>query len=102
MKIEITEFFQKTVEVDACDIDDALNVVREQYRNGNVVLNVEDFRGVEFDVFPSVKVGRLSHDDDICKIIDYLWKDEERHWIESNYESDHIFHVLRKLKAKYG
>ena len=35
----------------------------------------------------------------IKKVIDYLWKDEERHWEEWGKPKKHIFHVLKRLKA---
>lgn len=34
---------------------------------------------------------------DIKIVIDYLWKDEERHYLESNYDEKHIFRVLKRL-----
>ena len=34
---------------------------------------------------------------DIKTVVDYLWRDEERHYLESGYVKDHIFRVLKRL-----
>jgi hypothetical protein len=36
---------------------------------------------------------------DVEAIVDYLWRDEERHFEESGCPNDHIFLVLRRLKT---
>jgi len=98
--VEITETLQRTIKIKACDVDDAIRIAHEQYANGEIILNENDF--VDVDILPSVRPKQLSSDDDIRKIIDYLWDDEERHWMECEHPSDHIFHSLRRLKKKYG
>lgn len=35
--------------------------------------------------------------DDIKTILDYLWQDEKRHYLESEYDKNHIFRVLKRL-----
>jgi hypothetical protein len=41
---------------------------------------------------------------DIMTILDYLWRDEERHYRESGYCKKHIFRVVKRLAKtiKYG
>ena len=36
---------------------------------------------------------------DIKEVIEYMWKDEERHWEECEKPINHIFNVLKRLKA---
>ena len=36
---------------------------------------------------------------DIRAIIDYLWKDEERHYEESERPLNHIFNIMKRLKV---
>lgn len=38
----------------------------------------------------------------IQSLVDYLWKDEERRYEESEDKSNHIFNVLRALKDING
>ena len=101
MKIEITETFQRTVDMPDNEIIEAIASARKQYKDGKVVLGDEDFVGASIDVFPSVQTGKICRDTDIKSVIEYLWKDEKRNWEESNYPKEHIFHTLRRLKEKY-
>lgn len=34
---------------------------------------------------------------DIKSVLNYLWRDEERHYRESEYDRKHIFRVLKRL-----
>ena len=34
---------------------------------------------------------------DIKIVLDYLWRDEKRHYLESGYNKKHIFCVLKRL-----
>lgn len=36
--------------------------------------------------------------DSIKQVLDYMWKDEERHWEESEYPNEHIFNTLKEIK----
>lgn len=36
---------------------------------------------------------------DLSKVIDYLWKDEEKHYEESEDKKGHIFKVLTRLRS---
>jgi len=37
---------------------------------------------------------------DIERILDYLWEDEEKHWEESGRPKDHIFMVMRWVREE--
>ena len=36
--------------------------------------------------------------EDIRIVLDYLWQDEERHYLECGYNKSHIFRVLKRLE----
>ena len=35
--------------------------------------------------------------EDIKAVVDYLWKDEERNYQESDYPKNHIFRTVKRL-----
>lgn len=47
-QIEITETLSRIVSVKANDINEAIQKVREQYRQSDIVLDSEDFISVDF------------------------------------------------------
>lgn len=98
MKIEITETFQHVVEVDETDIGEAIATVSKQYTNNEIILDWKNFMGVDFDVFSDVHFRRVCDNYDIRAIVEYLWQNEEKNWMERGCPDDHIFHVLRRLK----
>ncbi len=49
-KVEITEYLQKTIEVDAKDENEAYSKVKQMYDNEGIVLSADDFTGKEFKV----------------------------------------------------
>ena len=48
-QIEITETLSRIVSVKANDINEAIQKVREQYRQSDIVLDSEDFITVDFN-----------------------------------------------------
>lgn len=50
IKVEITEILQRTVEVDAEDLKDAINKVEELYKNEEIILDYSDYISTEFNV----------------------------------------------------
>lgn len=48
IKIEITETLQRTVEVDAEDMDDALYKVKKMYYKEDIMLDSSDYIDTEF------------------------------------------------------
>jgi hypothetical protein len=50
IKVEITETLQKTIEVDAEDIEEALLIVKRKYRNSEVILDDTSYIDTEFMV----------------------------------------------------
>lgn len=48
--VEITETLQRSVHVDASSCEEAVQLVRNAYRNEEVVLGADDFMSVEIKV----------------------------------------------------
>ena len=48
-KVEILETINRVVEVEAEDVGDACDIVRNRYESGDIVLGSEDFQDVEFN-----------------------------------------------------
>jgi hypothetical protein len=48
--VEITEYLQRLVTVDAPSERDAVSMVRQDYRSSKIVLGAEDFNVVEFTI----------------------------------------------------
>lgn len=46
--VRVVETLARTVKVKADSIDDAFNIVEKEYGNGNIVLDYDDFGGVEY------------------------------------------------------
>lgn len=54
IKVIVLEYLSKIVEVkvdDTCDENDAIDIVQEDYRNGNIVLDANDFMGVDYEIY---------------------------------------------------
>ena len=47
-KIEITEYLQKTIEVEASDEAEALALIKGKYNNSEIILTSDDFIDKEF------------------------------------------------------
>ncbi len=47
-QIEIEEILQKVVEIEANSLEDAIDIVQNKYSNQNIILDYEDYKGVEF------------------------------------------------------
>ena len=50
VKIEITEVLQKTIEIDASSLEEALSIVKEKYNNSEVILDDTSYIDTEFKV----------------------------------------------------
>ena len=49
-KVEITEYLQRTIEVDAKDENEAYLKVKQMYRNEEIILSADDFIDKEIEV----------------------------------------------------
>ncbi len=39
---------------------------------------------------------------DIKAVVDYIWKDEPKHFQEEHYPKNHIYRILKRLKSSCG
>ena len=46
-KIEITEYMQKIIEQEANSEEEALDIVKKEYDNGNICLDYNDLKGLD-------------------------------------------------------
>ena len=47
-EIEIEEILQKIVKVEANSLEEAIDIVQNKYSNQEIILDYEDYKGVEF------------------------------------------------------
>lgn len=57
--VEITETRQRDLNVEAHDKEEAEKIANMMYRNGDVVLNAEDFVDAQFTAYKKPEVDRL-------------------------------------------
>ena len=50
-EVEITEYLQRTIEVEAESPSDAVDIVEEDYDNCNIVLDYSDFTGKDIEIY---------------------------------------------------
>ena len=50
-KVEITEYLQRVIEVDAESEEDAIALVKEDYRKENIVLDDFDLTGLDIEIY---------------------------------------------------
>jgi len=96
-EIQVTEKLERIVQVEAVSFDDAVSIVEEKYRNEEIVLDWSDFQGVTF----GAKHSENEYRNLVDELIEYNYKDEERHYEEfENNEKpdDHIFLKIKRLK----
>ena len=97
-KIEIQEFLARTVEVKAKNLSEAFSIVKDKYREAEIVLNYDDFVEVDF-----IDINSQSKDDEkntlMKEVIEYLYSDEKKHFEELDNPENHIFNKLERLLA---
>lgn len=64
-KVTITETLRQTVTVEAKDMDEAEQIVSNQWRNSDHILDADNFVGVEFSVVSTDEQGetKMAHKD---------------------------------------
>ena len=96
-KIEIQELLARVVEIEADNKNEAISKVNELYKKAEIVLDYNDFVGVDF-----TDINSQSKNDEknklISEVVDYLYSDEENHFEESEEPENHIFLKLKRLK----
>ncbi|WP_428027188.1 DpnD/PcfM family protein [Arcobacter sp.] len=95
--IKITETLSKIVSVKANSVAEAINKIEDKYNNEKIVLDYSDYDGnvifeENIDSFDSKK------DFLINEVIEYLIKDEKKHFEEMNEPNNHIYLKLLELQ----
>ena len=63
-RIEIEEILQRVEEVEASNLEEALDIIDEKYNNQEIVLDYEDFKGHEIrEYIDGVKIQDLKKDE---------------------------------------
>ena len=57
-KVEITEYLQRVIEVDAESEEDAIALVKEEYRKENRVLDDFDLTGLDIEIYNPNKFNK--------------------------------------------
>lgn len=93
-KIEIQELLSKTIEIQAENIEEAIEKVNQMYKNEEIVLDYSNF--VDKKIIPQT----LMNEKEILikEIIEYLYIDEKKHFEELEESNNHIFSKIKKLK----
>lgn len=79
-----------------------------QHENGSVII---ELRETDKYVYVNNKLVRIDENrvelkkemtpefiKDVMETIEYLWKDEEKHWQESDKPKKHIFNTIKRLR----
>lgn len=95
--IRVTETLSRVIAVDALSIEDAIITVENMYKNEEIILDYSDFNG---DVLIEEKEENFSSKKKflINKVIQYLIKDERKHYEESEKPNNHIYLTLLELQ----
>ena len=95
--IQVTEVLSRTITVNASSVDEAINIVENMYKKEDIVLDYADFNG---NVIIEKKEENFNSKKDLLtnKVIQYLIKDEEKHYEESGEPNNHIYLTLLELQ----
>jgi len=95
--IKVTEVLSRTITVNASSVDEAIDIVENMYEKEDIVLDYTDFKG---DVIIEKKEENFNSKKDLLtnKVIQYLIKDEEKHYEESEEPNNHIYLILLELQ----
>ncbi|MGW8170054.1 MAG: DpnD/PcfM family protein [Sulfurovaceae bacterium] len=95
--IEISERLSRVLHIDASSLDEAIEITEQMYKTEEIVLDYTDFNGnVVIEEFRE----NIDNEKDklIEEIIDYMIKDEKKHFLESGKPNNHIYTKLIKLQ----
>lgn len=96
--IEIQESYAKELEIQANSVKEAVAKVFEKYQNGEIVLDSKDFVETKFVNLNLKQIG-TEKNALIREVVDYMFKDEQRHFGEFGVKpKNHIFLKLKRLK----
>ncbi len=99
-EFEIQEILSRTIKIKANNEDEAYQKLREMYLNEKIILDSSDYMGFKIQRILSLD-EELEKDNLIAEIIDYLYRDEKKHYEEFPQEErpqNHIFLKIERLK----
>jgi len=98
--IKVIEILSRIVTVDSLSVEDALHTVENMYKNEEIVLDEGDFND---SVIIEKKEDNFNSKKDflINEVIEYLIRDEKKHYEELDKPSEHIYLTLLELQ-KYS
>jgi len=95
--IKVKEVLSRTITIDASSVDEAIDIVENMYKKEEIVLDYADFNG---NVVIEEKEENFNSKKDLLinKVIQYLIKNEEKHYEESEEPNNHIYLTLLELQ----
>ena len=94
-KIEIQELLSRTIDIQAQNIEEAIEKVNKMYNSEKIVLDYDDL--TKREIIPNFL---LNEKENLTKeIIDYLYQDEKKHFEELEEPNNHIFSKIERLKT---
>jgi len=97
--IKITEILSRVITINSLSIEDAIITVEDMYKNEEIVLDYSNFND---DVLIEKKEENFSSRKDLLinKVVQYLIKDEKKHYEESEKPNNHIYLTLLELQKQ--
>lgn len=93
-KIEIQELLSRTIDIQAQDVEEAIEKANKMYNSEEIILDYNDLKKRE--IIPNIL---LNEKDNLLKeIIEYLYQDEKKHFEELEEPNNHIFLKIERLK----
>lgn len=97
-KSEVQEISSRVIEIEEKSLYDAISTVSGQYSKAQIILNDDDPIKVNF-VNINAQDANEGKNSLIKEVINYLYKDEKKHFEElGNRPKNHIFRKLKRLK----
>lgn len=94
-KIEIQELLSRTIDIQAQNIEEAIEKVNKMYNSEKIVLDYDDL--TKREIIPNILINEKEN---LTKeIIEYLYQDEKKHFEELEEPNNHIFSKIERLKT---
>ncbi len=95
---------REDIEIENCQVLGRANGKNVQEARNNLEKECKWIKECGFDMEKVISKQILTDENkqDIQEIIEYLWKDEQRHFQEYGRPKDHIYHTLKRLRKLVG
>ncbi len=94
-KVEIQELLSRTIDIQAQNIEEAIEKVNKMYNSEEIVLDYDDL--TKREIIPNILINEKENL--IKEIIEYLYQDEKKHFEELEEPNNHIFSKIVRLKT---